>query len=149
MKFFGIRFILPLVAVFFLFKGLGLQAAQPIPDLTAKGSWRADEAYFDSEKTVVKSLAFDFLDRIVDILKSNPELFVNIYGHTDNIGTKSYNEALSLSRANSVKTYLMDKGIDGARLYCKGFGSSNPAAPNKTAKGRALNRRAELFPFIK
>lgn len=146
MKSFSIGFIFPLVAVFVLFGSHVLQAAQP---LSTQGSWRVDQVYFDSDKSAVKSEAFDFLDRIVGILESNPGLFVDIYGHSDNIGTKSYNDVLSLRRANSVKTYLTDKGIDETRLNCLGFGSSNPAASNKTAKGRALNRRVELYPFIK
>jgi len=149
MKSFSIGFILPLIAVFVLFGGPDLQAAQPIPDLSTQGAWRVDEAYFDFNKAVVKPKAFDFLDRIVDLLKSHPELFVNIYGNTDSVGTKAYNTVLSLRRANSVKTYLTDRGIDGNRLYCRGFGFSNPVAPNKTIEGRALNRRVELYPFIK
>ncbi len=149
MKFFSTGFVLRLIAAMFLFGFPILQPAWPIPDLSTQGAWRVDEAYFDSNKAVVKPKAFDFLDRIVGVLKSHPELFVNIYGHTDSVGTKAYNTALSLRRANSVKTYLTDKGIDGNRLYCRGFGFSNPAAPNKTVEGRALNRRVELYPFIK
>lgn len=124
-------------------------APAPIEGLNAQGAWRVDEAYFDFDKVVVKPEAFDFLDRIVTVLKSRPELFVNIHGHTDSVGTKAYNDDLSLRRANSVKTYLTDKGIDKNRLSCEGFGFSKSAAPNKTAKGRALNRRVELYPFIK
>lgn len=120
----------------------------PVEGLDAKGAWTVEETYFDFDKAIIKPAAFDFLDKIVGILKSRPELHVNIHGHTDSIGTKEYNEALSLKRANAVKTYLMDRGIDGNRLFCKGFGSSNPAVSNNTAEGRALNRRVELIPFI-
>jgi OOP family OmpA-OmpF porin len=124
-------------------------APAPIEGLDAKGAWRVDEAYFDFDKVIIKPEAFDFLDKIVNVLKSRPELSVNIHGHTDSIGTKAYNDDLSLRRANAVKTYLMNRGIDGNRLHCEGFGFSNPAASNKTDKGRALNRRVELFPIIK
>jgi OmpA-OmpF porin, OOP family len=123
-------------------------APAPIEGLDAKGAWTVDEAYFDFDKATVKPEAFDFLDKIVDVLKSRPELDVKIHGHTDNVGTNAYNDALSLKRANAVKTYLMNRGIDENRLFCKGFGSSDPAASNKTAEGRALNRRVELIPFI-
>ncbi|MFN2359197.1 MAG: OmpA family protein [Desulfotignum sp.] len=123
-------------------------APAPIEGLDAKGAWRVDEAYFDFDKATVKPAAFDFLDKIVNVLKSRPELSVNIHGYTDNVGTKAYNDVLSLKRANAVKTYLTNRGIDQNRLFCQGFGSSDPAASNKTAEGRALNRRVELIPFI-
>jgi len=149
MKFFSPGFVLRLIAVLFLFGFPVLQPAWPISDLSTQGAWRVDEAYFDFNKAVVKPKAFDFLDRIVGLLKSHPGLFVNIYGHTDSVGTEAYNTVLSLRRANAVKAYLTDRGIDENRLYCKGFDFSNPVAPNKTIEGRALNRRVELYPFIK
>jgi OmpA-OmpF porin, OOP family len=121
----------------------------PIEGLDAKGAWTVDEAYFDFDKATVKPEAFYFLDKIVSVLKSRPELDVNIHGHTDNVGTKAYNDVLSLKRANAVKTYLMNRGIDENRLFCQGFGFSDPAASNTTDQGRALNRRVELIPFIK
>jgi len=86
MKFFSPGFVLRLIAVLFLFGFPVLQPAWPIPDLSTQGAWRVDEAYFDFNKAVVKPNAFDFLDRIVDLLKSHPELFVNIYGNTDSVG---------------------------------------------------------------
>lgn len=108
--------------------------------------WVVDEAYFDFDKIIIKPAGFDFLDKVVDVLKSRPELFVKIQGHTDSIGTKAYNDVLSLRRAEAVKAYLTDKGIDKSRLSCEGFGFSKPVESNKTAKGRALNRRVELYP---
>lgn len=81
---------------------------------------------------------------IVRTLKDRPELFVNIQGHTDNIGTKVYNDALSMRRAKAVKAYLTERGIDGSRLSCEGFGFTKSVASNATKKGRALNRRVEL-----
>ena len=108
-----------------------------------------DEAYFDFDKIIIKPAGFDFLDKVVSVLKSRPELFVKIQGHTDSIGTKAYNDVLSLKRANAVKTYLMDKGIDKNRLSSEGFGLSKPVESNKTDKGRALNRRVELYPITK
>ena len=65
-------------------------------------------------------------------------------GHTDNIGTDAYNMALSDRRVNSVKTYVVGKGIDGGRISGEGFGESKPIADNKTAEGRAKNRRVEI-----
>ncbi len=74
------------------------------------------------------------------------EVSAKIQGHTDSVGTKAYNDALAVKRALAVKSYLTGKGIDENRLICKGFGFSKPAASNKTDKGRALNRRVEIYP---
>lgn len=111
--------------------------------------WVVDEAYFDFDKIIIKPAGFDFLDKVVGVLKSRPDLSVKIQGHTDSIGTKAYNDVLSLKRANAVKTYLTDKGIDKNRLSSEGFGFSKPVESNKTDKGRALNRRVELYPITK
>jgi len=111
--------------------------------------WVVDEAYFDFDKIIIKPAGFDFLNTVVDVLKSRPELFVKIQGHTDSIGTKAYNDVLSLQRAEAVKSYLTNRGIDKNRLSCEGFGFSKPVESNKTAKGRALNRRVELYPITK
>ncbi|CCK79141.1 OmpA family protein [Desulfobacula toluolica] len=123
---------------------------KPAPAITetlnAQGAWVIDEAYFDFDKAVVKPSAFEFLDNIAEFLKNNPEVFININGHTDNIGTKAYNDVLSLRRAEAVKTYLTNKGIEKNRLACQGFAFSKPVASNKTDKGRALNRRVEIYP---
>ena len=123
-------------------------APAPIEGLNNQGAWVVDEAYFDFDKIIIKPAGFDYLDKVVNILKSRPELFVKIQGHTDSIGTQAYNDVLSLRRAEAVKTYLTGKGIDKNRLSCEGFAFSKPAASNKTAAGRALNRRVELFPVM-
>lgn len=124
-------------------------APAPIEGLNAQGAWVVDEAYFDFDKIIIKPEGFDFLDKVVNVLKSRPELLVKIQGHTDSIGTKAYNDVLSLRRAEAVKTYLTGKGIDQNRLSTQGFAFSKPAATNKTAAGRALNRRVELYPVMK
>lgn len=122
------------------------KAAPVIEGLNEKGAWVVEEAFFDFDKSVVKSGAFDLLGKIAGILKANPELNVLIQGHTDSVGSKAYNNALSLKRAQAVKNYLMDQGIESRRLICEGFGFSKPAASNKTKQGRALNRRVEIYP---
>jgi len=118
-----------------------------IEGLNSKGAWVVGEAFFDFDKVVIKPGAFDYLDKIVEILKTNPEITVRIQGHTDSVGSKVYNDALSMKRAESVKTYLTNNGIDGSRLSCEGFGFSKPEASNATEEGRALNRRVELYPI--
>jgi len=117
-----------------------------IEGLNERGAWVVDEAYFEFDKSVVKPGAFDFLDKIVSILKERPELFVKIQGHTDSVGTRAYNDALSMRRARAVEAYLTERGIDGNRLSCEGFAFTKPVASNSTDKGRALNRRVELYP---
>ena len=70
---------------------------------------------------------------------------LEIKGHTDNVGSESYNQKLSEERANSVKTYLISKGIEGSKITSSGFGLSKPIASNDTADGRAKNRRVEFI----
>lgn len=84
------------------------------------------------------------LDNVVNALQGSPELEVRIEGHTDNIGSDSYNQDLSQQRADSVKRYLVDHGIEPERLTTRGFGESEPVATNDTEAGRAQNRRVEL-----
>ena len=137
----------------FLTKKPMVKAPAPAPQVVAPPVvaevWVVDEAYFDFDKIIIKPAGFEFLDKVVDIWKSRPELFIKIQGHTDNIGTRMYNDVLSLRRAEAVKAYLIDKGIDKKYLSCEGFAFSKPVASNKTAKGRALNRRVELYPVTK
>ena len=82
---------------------------------------------------------------LTDFLKRNPELKVELAGHTDNVGSESYNLKLSSERAESVRSALMANGIEGERLTAKGYGASRPVAPNDTDEHRALNRRTEMI----
>ncbi|MBB4804783.1 outer membrane protein OmpA-like peptidoglycan-associated protein [Chryseobacterium defluvii] len=84
------------------------------------------------------------LDKLTQVLINNPDTNINIYGHTDSKGTDEYNMGLSERRANSVKSYLMAKGITSARLFAMGEGESKPVATNDTEEGRAKNRRVEF-----
>ena len=97
---------------------------------------------FNSEK--IKEESKQTLNQIVGVLKENTDWRMTIEGHTDNIGGESFNQTLSEKRANSVKKYLSDVGIDESRLTAKGVGLSNPVAKNETEAGRARNRRVEL-----
>ncbi len=96
---------------------------------------------FDSEKLDPKSYAE--LDKLKIFLEKNPELHVEISGHTDNIGKENYNQTLSLKRAKSVVNYLIKKGIDKKRMQYKGYGSTQPLAKNNDEDGRKKNRRTE------
>lgn len=110
----------------------------------------------DKQAVVLKGVNFEtnsdkltpdsksILDKVAATLRDNPDIKVSIDGHTDNRGSAALNKALSLSRANSVKRNLISNGVDGGRMSTRGFGPDQPIADNKTAAGRAANRRVEL-----
>ncbi len=113
----------------------------------ARGCWTyAAVVMYGFDSAEIKSEAFPMLDEAVSILKKNPELKVEIDGHTDNIGSAAYNMNLSERRAKAVMEYFVDKGVEAERLTTKGFGLTTPAVSNDTKEGRAKNRRVELTP---
>ncbi len=101
--------------------------------------------YFDFNKSTLQSKSFVELDKVVGVMKAHPEYKIGLYGHTDNIGNKSYNIQLSDNRAAAVKKYLVSKGIKAERIDTKGFGSSQPVSSNDSDAGRAKNRRVEFM----
>ena len=86
----------------------------------------------------------DLLNEVVELLKSDESLMIDVSGHTDSQGDEAKNQTLSESRAAAVKDYLVSKGIAESRLESAGYGSSKPLGDNKSAAGRAQNRRTEL-----
>lgn len=104
--------------------------------------------FFDVDKYELKDKSVTELGKILRFLKENPSLKVEISGHTDNVGSESYNVQLSGKRAQSVYNYLVDNGIDRSRLSIKGYGASRPVADNSTEEGRQQNRRIE-FKLVK
>jgi outer membrane protein OmpA-like peptidoglycan-associated protein len=101
--------------------------------------------YFDTNKATIKKRSFDLLTEVASVLQANPQLtLVRVEGHTDDRGDDAYNMQLSRDRAAAVKTFLVDKGIDGGRLVTEGFGEDKPIGSNKSASGRAKNRRVEF-----
>lgn len=88
--------------------------------------------------------SFKELDLWVDFLKGLQTVNIELQGHTDNIGTLSYNARLSKNRAQAVANYLITKGVEKSRLRVKGFGSDRPIATNDTPEGRIMNRRVEI-----
>jgi outer membrane protein OmpA-like peptidoglycan-associated protein len=109
-----------------------------------------DNLTFETAKAIIKPASLPFLDEIAVVFANEDAKpwKLEIKGHTDNKGTESYNQKLSEERANSVKTYLISKGIEGSKITSSGFGLSKPIATNDTAEGRAKNRRVE-FSIIK
>ena len=100
--------------------------------------------FFETGKFELRNESKSELDKLVILLQENPNLKIQIDGHTDNVGQEKDNLLLSTSRAKAVVGYLMSKSINTQRLTYKGFGSSRPVADNTTEPGKALNRRTEL-----
>jgi OOP family OmpA-OmpF porin len=120
-------------------------APAPAPAPAPKPTPVFDPVYFDANKTNITPTAAKTLDRNGMILKENPNIKLEIGGHTDGQGLEKANQMISEKRALSVKKYLMDKfNISGDRLIVKGYGSTKPIADNKTQEGRSKNRRVEF-----
>ena len=100
--------------------------------------------FFNTGKWEVKEDSYAELDRLISLLSDIPTLKIEISGHTDNIGTESFNEILSQRRADAVVRYLVAKGINNDRLSAKGYGQVLPVESNETEEGRAANRRTEF-----
>lgn len=101
--------------------------------------------FFDVGKADLKQQSIAEVEKIISLLAANPELKVQINGHTDNTGNAASNKALSLRRATSVVDYLISKGIDASRVAAKGYGSERPIVSNdEEVGGREINRRSEI-----
>ena len=111
--------------------------------IAVKVTYAAD-AFFDFNKSVVKPEGKAKLDDLVGKIKDiNLEVIIAV-GHTDSVGGDAYNQKLSVARSEAVKAYLVSKGIEKNRVYTEGKGEKQPVADNKTAEGRAKNRRVEI-----
>jgi OOP family OmpA-OmpF porin len=116
--------------------------APPAP-VSEKVTFAAD-AFFDFDKSVLKPEAKAKLDDLVSKTSGiNLEVIIAV-GHTDSIGSDAYNQKLSVKRSESVKAYLVSKGVEKNRVYTEGKGEKQPVADNKTDEGRAKNRRVEI-----
>ena len=105
---------------------------------------RLRNIYFDFDKASLKPESFVELNKVVDFLKQNGKVSIEIAGHTDSKGSDTYNESLSQGRSQSVVDYLVSQGIVAARLQAHGYGESKPIDSNETEEGRANNRRVEF-----
>jgi len=99
---------------------------------------------FDFNKSKLLPESYPILYDAAKTLLRNPDMKVEIQGYTDNVGSESYNKKLGQKRADAVKEYLVSKGVAANRLSTTSFGEGNPVADNKTADGRAMNRRIEF-----
>jgi outer membrane protein OmpA-like peptidoglycan-associated protein len=105
---------------------------------------RLKNIYFDFDKTTLKSESYVELNKVVDFLKQNSHVSIEISGHTDSKGSDEYNLNLSQGRSQSVVDYLVSQGIDNTRLQAHGYGETKPIDTNDTDEGRANNRRVEF-----
>lgn len=100
--------------------------------------------FFDFNKASLRENSIAELNRLVKMMEKNTSLKIQISGHTDSVGSDSYNQDLSERRASSVVKYLIASGIEARRLKYKGYGESQPISDNSTEEGRQMNRRTEF-----
>jgi outer membrane protein OmpA-like peptidoglycan-associated protein len=116
----------------------------PLQPIETNASVVLKNIFFDVNKYDLKPESEAELDKLVQLLNENPTLKIQISGHTDSVGKDADNLKLSDNRAKAVVNYLIDKNINPARLSAKGYGETQPVAPNRTDEGRAMNRRTEM-----
>jgi OOP family OmpA-OmpF porin len=104
----------------------------------------AADMFFDFDKSVLKPEGKAKLDDLVGKLQGISLEVIIAVGHTDSVGSDTYNQTLSTKRADAVKAYLVSKGVEKNRIYTEGKGESSPIADNKTKEGQAKNRRVEV-----
>ncbi len=118
--------------------------ADEVPEPVREFTGVVNGIEFDNESANIKTDSFPTLDRAVSVFRDYSELRIEISGHCDNTGDVDVNTALSRERADQVKWYLVDHGIDAYRIVTVGLGASKPIADNATPEGRAKNRRIEF-----
>lgn len=122
-----------------------LDPADDVPIINVGEKMILEGVNFETAKTTLLPDAKRILDQVAQSLAAYPTAEVAIHGHTDNVGGAKYNLQLSMGRAESVKAYLVSKGIAATRISTRGFGFTKPIADNATAQGRAKNRRIEFI----
>ena len=125
---------------------LYLRPSQAAKGKTTDGAYKLklEMVHFDFDKQNIKKIYIPVLDQHLAYLYEHPSTPVLVEGHTDYMGSDAYNQKLSERRANAVRDYLIQKGIASSRIQVMGYGEHRPIADNKTAEGRAMNRRSEL-----
>lgn len=102
------------------------------------------DVFYDTGKSTLRPESFKELNTLAEFMNLKKSLVIEVAGHTDNVGGKEANQKLSENRSNSVRNYLIKKGISGDRLIAKGYGDSQPVADNTTDEGKQKNRRTEV-----
>ena len=117
----------------------------PIKQIKEKNiTIRINNLFFDFNSSELLQESFPELNRLIKVLEEFPDVKIEISGHTDDVGSDSYNKKLSVDRAKAVLEYLVSKGINKKLLIPKGYGKSKPLSTNQTEEGRAMNRRVEI-----
>lgn len=107
-------------------------------------SYTLDDVHFDTDKATLRPSSYAELNELLDYLQRHPDIKVEIAGHTDNTGTAAHNLKLSQDRANTIRNFLIQKGISPQKVTAKGYGANEPVADNSSETGRQLNRRTEV-----
>ncbi|WP_345947537.1 OmpA family protein [Mucilaginibacter sp. PAMB04274] len=110
----------------------------------AKPNFNFSNIQFEFNSAVLKTGSYETLDKVVGEMKKDPSAKFTLNGHSSAEGTAEHNQSLSVDRANSVKSYLINGGINGANLTVRGWGESKPITTNTNEEARALNRRVEI-----
>jgi|GEM_PF-1197453 len=127
----------------------GLKITKPkVPEVFVKGPEFAFKVNYDYDKSVLRKEAITSCESLLKYLTENPTVRVEVGGHTCDIGSKDYNQTLSVQRAKAVANYMIERGVDANRIVVQGYNFEKPAVENKTEKERSLNRRSE-FEVIK
>ncbi|MBK6289344.1 MAG: OmpA family protein [Gammaproteobacteria bacterium] len=129
-----------------------MEQPAPGPDVAAAAPTTVTEVFalsseqlFDFDQATLRSEAAFTLSTMVEKYRGNARLrSITVTGHTDSVGADTYNQSLSQRRADSVRNYLVERGVDGSKISAVGKGESSPTASNDTVQGRQLNRRVEL-----
>jgi outer membrane protein OmpA-like peptidoglycan-associated protein len=124
-------------------KGTGTQITEQ-PDGSLKLNIPSSVT-FDTNSYAIKPSFAPVLDQVAQTLQQNPEVIAQVVGHTDSTGSATYNQTLSVNRAQSVAGYLAQHGVAPQRLSADGRGATQPIADNNTEAGRAANRRVEIY----
>ena len=120
------------------------QITDATPKIERNKIYTFKNVLFEFNKADLLSASEEEINVLATILRNNKKLSIEIYGHTDAVGSQERNLELSNERAKSVATYLIEKGIDKDRVKWLGYGSSKPVADNTTEEGRTQNRRVEF-----
>ena len=113
-------------------------------EVTSTGIVIRQTIYFEFNRAVIRSVSFPILNTVAQVLRDFPDINVEVQGHTDDRGNDNYNLRLSQERAEAVRQYLIQQGIAAERLTSQGYGEGRPIDSNRTAQGRARNRRVEF-----
>src|SRR5205807_479589 len=106
--------------------------------------WALTGPSFEFDKAILTAEGRQHVEHAIVIMREQPTLVVVVEGHTDSIGSDAYNMKLSQRRANAVRDYMVKNGVSGSRIKTEAYGKTRPIASNKTAEGRAQNRRVDI-----